>query len=152
MGQLLLPIFPIDTRMITPALGVREVDGSVYYLHSGMPIFSHEQNDLHKFRYITSNFLMQGLCKNVDIVRTFHVSTDSVRRWKKKLIEQGESAFFSEDKRHGHSHKLLPHVLKRIQAKLNKGQSVNSIAKQEGISEGSIRYGVKTGKLEKKTN
>lgn len=152
MGQLLLPIFPIDTRMITPTLGVREVDGSVYYLHSGMPIFSHEQNDLHKFRYITSNLLMQGLCKNVDIVRTFHVSTDSVRRWKKKLIEQGESAFFSKDKRHGHSHKLLPHVLIRIQSKLNKGQSVNSIAKQEGISEGSIRYGVKTGKLEKKTN
>ena len=58
----------------------------------------------------------------------------------------------SEDKRHGHSHKLLPHVLKRIQSKLNKGQSVNSIAKQEGISEGCIRYSVKTGKLEKKTN
>ena len=138
--------------MITPTLGVRELEGSVYYLHSGMPIFSHEQNDLQKFRYITSNLLVQGLCKNVDIVRTFHVSTDSVRRWKKRLIEQGEASFFSEDKRHGHSHKLLPDVVKRIQVKLNKGQSANSIAKEEGISEGSIRYGVKTGKLEKKAN
>ena len=152
MGQLLLPIFPRDTTMITSTLGVRELEGSVYYLHSGMPIFSHEKNDLHKFRYITSNLLLQGLCSNVDIVKTFHVSTDSVRRWKKKLSEQGEAAFFGEEKRHGHSHALLPDVVKRIQEKLNKGQSAYSIAKEEGISEGTIRYGVKTGKLEKKTN
>ena len=151
MGQLLLPIFPRDTKFITPTLGVREVQGSIYYLHSGVPIYSHEKNDLNKFRFITSNFLIQGMCKNVDIVTTFHVSTDSVRRWKKKLSEQGESVFFGEEKRHGHSHALLREVIKRIQKKLNTGQSVNSIAKQEGISEGTIRYGIKTGKLEKKT-
>ena len=142
MGQLLLPIFPRDTTMITPTLGVREVKGSVYYLHSGVPIFSHEKNDFHKFRYITSTFLLQGLCSNVDIVRTFHVSTDSVRRWKKKLSEGGEAAFFGKEKRHGRSHVLLPDVIKRIQERLDKGQSAYSIAKEEGISEGTIRYRV----------
>jgi hypothetical protein len=94
MGQLLLPIFPIDTRMITLTLGVREYDGTVYYLHSGVPIFSHLSDDLTKFRYITSNLILQGLCNNQDIADTFHVSTDSVRRWKKKLSEEGDVAFF----------------------------------------------------------
>lgn len=136
--------------MITPVLGVREENGLIVYFHSGMPIYSHEKEELHKFRYTTSNFLKQGLCKNIDIVNTFHVSTDSVRRWKKVLIDQGEEAFFNTEKRHGRSHKLLPEMLERIQNKINTGQSVNSIAKGEGISEGSIRYGFDTGKLKKK--
>jgi hypothetical protein len=149
MGQLLLPIFPHDTRMITLTLGVREQNDFVYYLHSGMPIFSHEKGDLKKFRYITSNFILQGLCSNQDIVDTFHVSTDSVRRWKRLLSEQGEQAFFIDETRHGWSHKLLPDVLVRIQGKLDKGQSVNSIAKEECLSEGSIRAAIKLGRLKK---
>jgi hypothetical protein len=51
MGQLLLPIFPSDTRMITLKLGVREYDGTVYYLHSGVPIFSHLSDDLIQESY-----------------------------------------------------------------------------------------------------
>jgi len=152
MGQLLLPIFPPDTIMITLTLGVREHNGFVYYLHSGMPIFSHETGDLPKFRYITSNLILQGLCRNQDIADSFHVSTDSVRRWKRVLIEQGESAFFSAESRHGWSHKLLPDVLDRIQCKLDKKQSVNSIAKEEGLSEGSIRAAIKLGRLKKSLN
>ena len=37
--------------------------------------------------------------------------------------------------------------LPRIQGKLNRGQSVNSISEQEDISEFTIRYAIKTGKL-----
>lgn len=117
---------------------------------SGMPIFSHEEGDLNRFRYITSNLILQGLCKNRDIVKTFHVSSQSVHRYKKILSEQGEAPFFSEDGRKGRSHKLLPAVLERIQAKLDKGQSNYSIAKEEGISEGSIRYAIGKGYLKKK--
>ncbi len=149
MGQLLLPIYPRDTRMINMTLGVREHAGSVYYLHCGVPIYSHESNDLSKFRYITSNLILQGLCNNQDIVDAFHVSVDSVRRWKKKLSEEGEEAFFTEESRHGRSHKLLPDVLDRIQGKLDNKQSGYSIAKEEGISEGSIRYALRLGRLKK---
>lgn len=149
MTQLLIPLFPQDTKMIAPHLGVREQDGTVYYLLSGMPIYSHEKEELHKFRFITSNLILQGLCKHVDIVRTFHVSTDSVRRWKKRLEQEGEEAFFSEEKRHGRSYKLVPEVLERIQRKLDKGQSSYSIAKEENISEGSIRYAIGKGRLKK---
>lgn len=135
--------------MITLTLGVREYDGTVFYLHSGVPIFSHLSGDLTKFRYITSNLILQGLCNNQDIADTFYVSTDSVRRWKKKLSEEGDVAFFKEESRHGRSHKLLPPVLERIQGKLDQGQSSYSIAKEEGISEGSIRYAINLGRLKK---
>jgi transposase len=149
MSQLLLPIFPKDTKMITPVLGVVEKDGFVHYLLSGLPIYSHPRDDLTKFRYVTSNLLVQGLCKNKEIVDCFHVSVDSVRRWKKRLSEEGESAFFMPENRHGRSHKLLPSVLEVIQKKLDEGRSVNGIAREEGISEGSIRYAIGLGRLKK---
>lgn len=149
MCQLLLPLFPPDSHLITPSLAVYEHENHVYYLHCGMPIYSHEKNDMNKFRYVTSNLIIQGLCKNSDIVEVFHVSANSVSKWKKKLEDSGESAFFGEEHRHGHSHKLLPAVVARIQKKIDKGQSVNSIAKEEKLSEGSIRYGIKKGLIKK---
>jgi transposase len=150
MIQLLLPLFPTDTQLLTPYIGVREHDGLVHYLLNGLPIYSHVKTDHLRFRYITSHLLLQGLCKNRDVVDLFHVSHDSVRRWKKKLSEVGESAFFGvSDGRHGHSSKLFPDVMERIQSELNKGKSAYSIAKKEGISEGSIRYWIKHGRLKK---
>jgi len=149
MAQLLLPIFPSGTTLITPTLGVFLKGTMVTYFLSGMPIYSHEKHELNKFRYTTSNFIEKGLCKGTDIQRIFHVSIDSIRRWKKKFKEQGEAAFFNEDKRRGQSHKLLPDVLDRIQVELDKGRSVNSIAKGEHLSEGSIRYAISLGRLKK---
>jgi transposase len=150
MSQLLLPLFPADTQLLTPYIGVREYEGFVYYLFNGLPIYNHSATDHLRFRYITSHLLLQGLCKNQDIVDLFHVSHDSVRRWKKKLSEIGESVFFGVcEGRRGHPSKLLPDVLDRIQSELDKGKSAYSIAKKEGISEGSIRYWIKQGQLKK---
>lgn len=149
MTQILLPLFPEEIELITPSLGVGKEDGMVIYFHSGMPIYSHQPEETHKFRFITSNFILQGLCKGTDIQRVFHVSSDSIRRWKKRLSEEGE-AVFQKEKQQRRSHKLTPEVLTRLQDKLDKRQSVNSIAKQEGLSEGSIRYAIKQGRLKKR--
>ena len=43
--------------------------------------------------------------------------------------------------------RMTPIKLKQIQEKLNKGQSVNSIANQEDMYESNIRYYIKTGKI-----
>lgn len=152
MAQLLLPIFPHGTELLTPTLGVFQKDDFVYYIHGGVPVFSHAVTDLKQFRYTTSHLLVKGLCQNVDIVRVFHVSVDSVRRWKQKLSEQGEAAFFGTRLPHNSSHKLLPAVLEQIQHQLDAGKSVNSIAKKAKISEGSIRYAIKQGRLKKTLN
>jgi len=149
MSQLLLPIFPSDTQMLTQAIGVREYNGKVLYLLSGMLIYSHSSDDHLRFRYITSIFLIQGLCKNQDVVDFFRVSSRSVRSWKKKLSEEGEFLFFEEERRHDPPSELQPEILVRIQSQLDKGESVYSIAKKEGISEGYIRYQIKKGNLKK---
>jgi DNA-binding CsgD family transcriptional regulator len=47
--------------------------------------------------------------------------------------------------------KLTPEILLRIQTKINNGQSINSIAKQEGVSNGAIHKAIKSKKLHKNT-
>lgn len=147
--QLMLPLFPKDTRMISKCLGVYEKDSVIQYIANGLPVFSHGSEDLQSFRFITSNFINQGLCKSSEVSRCFCIPVDSVKRYLTKLRKEGESAFFSEEKRKGYCHKIRGSVLEKVQKKLDKGQSVNSIAKEEGLAEGSIRYSIKQGYLKK---
>lgn len=148
--QLRLPLFPAGTKMISDCLGVYEKDGIIQYIANGLPIYAHPKEDLNAFRYITSNFIEMKLCRKVDIQKCFHVSEDFVYRAHKKFVEQGEAGFFGQDRRHGYAHKIVGERKKRIQQKLDKGQSVNSIAKEEGIRESAIRYHLKKGTLKKK--
>ena len=150
--QLQLPFFPKEARLINEHVGVYQKDGLVQYILNGMPIYSHAKDDLNAFRFITSNFICQGLCRKVDIERFFNVSEDSVYRYHKKFKEQGEEGFFGDDARQGKAHKITGQRRIRIQQKLDKGQSVNSIAKEEGVRESAIRYGIKQGYLKKTKN
>ena len=150
--QLLLPIYPKEAWLISDLLGVYEHDGIVQYLVSGMPVYCHPKEDEKAFRFITSNFIHQGLCRNVDVERGFNVSESSVQRNYKIFLEKGEAGFFGEDARHGHSHKIVGERRIRMQEKLDRGQSVNSIAKEEGVREGAIRYAIKQGYLRKKVD
>ena len=147
--QIKLPIFPFDSKMIGDHIAVKQEDYTDYYFHSGMPIFTHEENDLNQFRYITSNFIDRGLCRSVDIERGFHVSSDLVRRSLKKFREKGLGGFVEKDGRRGRAHKMLPDRLARIQKMIDQGYSNVYIAKQEGISERSIRYMLGKGELKK---
>jgi hypothetical protein len=148
--QLQLPIFPKEARLINDHVGVYEKDGIIQYIVNGMPVYSHGSEDINAFRFITSNFIEQGLCRKVDIERFFNVSEDSVYRYHKKFKEQGEKGFFGDDARKGKAHKIVGEKRIRIQEKLDKGQSVNSIGKDEGVRESAIRYAIKQGYLKKK--
>ena len=150
--QLILPLFPREAKLVNEQVGVYEHDGLVQYIVNGLPVYGHSKEDLNAFRFITSNFIHQGLCRKVDIERCFGVSEDTVSRAYKKFVTQGEAGFFGDDARRGHAHKILGERRERIQSKLDKGQSVNSIAKEEGIRESAIRYSIGQGYLKKKSS
>ena len=148
--QLILPIFPTTTAYITSCLGVCRADEIVTYLHCGVPIFSHKEEDHKAFRFISSKFVLQGLCRKVDIAECFHVSSDSVNRYVNKLERLGESGFFKDrDNRKGSCYKLLPAVLERMQGYLEQGKSNSEVARLEGVTEGAVRYALGKGFLKK---
>jgi hypothetical protein len=83
-------MFPKEAQLINEYVGVCEDDNIVQYIVNGLPMYSHTQDDLNAFCFITSNFIEQGLCRKVDIERLFNVSEDSVYRYHKKFKEQDE--------------------------------------------------------------
>ena len=150
--QLLLPIFSPEVKLINPILGIFAKDGIVNYLHSGVPIYSHSETDLKQFRFITSKFILEGLCTRREISNCFGVAYESVKRYASRLSTEGHHFFFNNDDRHGSCYKLLPDVIARMQKYLDKGKSNSEIARLEKVTEGAVRYAIKTGKLKKKNH
>lgn len=85
--QLLLPLFPAEATMINSVIGVQSNGESVYYFNGSMPIFNHKESDIDSFRFITSQLIANGVCKQKDIVACFGVSPISVKRWVKRYRE-----------------------------------------------------------------
>jgi hypothetical protein len=148
--QLQLPIFSTSAKMISDTVGYYKSEGLVQYILNGLPVYAHAEDDLSSFRFFTSNLIKQGLCRKIDINRAFNVSEDSVNRYYKKFEEEGPDGFFGkETKRKSSASKIVGKKVESIQKKLDNDQSVLSIAREEGVSEGSIRYQIRQGVLKK---
>ena len=93
MPQTLLPIFPPGLTFINRQIGFEKKDGRIYYFHGILPVFSHDEDDLESFRFITSQLIVGGNVKQVEIVNAFGISSISVKRSVKRLREKGAQGF-----------------------------------------------------------
>ena len=76
MLQLELPIFHEGTHLITPNIGYQREHGQITYLNGMMPVFTHEIDDTASFQMIVSQFYINGIAKQVEIVDVTLSSTD----------------------------------------------------------------------------
>ncbi len=148
--QMQLPIFPSRTKLINNNIGVFEQKGNVYYLHNGLPIYCHDKNDLNTYRYVVANLVKIGICKPIEISYALGVSTRSIQRYARSLQEKGTDWFFNRKDNRGQCYKLKEELLKSVQEQINEGIPVKQIAQGIGVTEGSIRYHLRKGKLKKK--
>lgn len=147
--QLLLPIFPKDTRMLSSDLGVYEEGGFVYYLHGGLPIHVHDKDNVKRFFFFLCSLIDSGRCKATQAAIVFNINKDAIYQYLKIYREQGEEAFFQAFEKKPRKQKIHGEKLQRIQQMLDNGMSNYAIGKKENISEGTIRYALKEGKLKK---
>jgi len=96
--QTLLPFFPEDITLINMYLGVQKKGDTVYYFNGMMPIFQHHKEDYESFRLFTSQLVVNGNCKQMEIVRCFGVSKESVKRWIKKYKKHNHLRDFCSKK------------------------------------------------------
>ena len=97
--QILLPLFPAEATLINSMIAVQRRAETVYYFNGSMPMFMHNESDIDSFRYITSQLLANGSCKQKDIVNCFGVSPVSVKRWVKRYKKSKELADFVSKKK-----------------------------------------------------
>ncbi len=94
MPQTRLPLFSEDITLINNYIGFQQKENSVYYFNGAMPVFQHPKGDYASFRLFTTQLVVNGNVKQMDIVRAFGVSKSSVKRWVRKYRENGSEAFF----------------------------------------------------------
>ena len=149
MPQMQLPIFPPGLTFINRQIGFEKKEGRIYYFHGLLPVFSHDKDDLESFRFITSQLIVGGNVKQVEIVKAFGVSSISVKRSVKRLREQGAQGFFNKAK--GRSpHILTPDIVEKAQRLLYKGYNPSEAARRLNLKANTVRKAIQAGRLHKK--
>jgi biotin operon repressor len=148
--QMQLPLFPTDTKRINNSVGVREQNGTVYYLHNGSPVFCHEKDDMNSYRYITGNLVVTGLCRCSEIADALGVKRRNIERYAKTLREKGSQWFFNRQEKRGTCYKLDESSLLHAQELIDKDSSVAEAARRVEVTEGALRYHIRKGTIKKK--
>lgn len=146
MPQMQLPIFPRGVEHLTPELAVMCQDGRVAYFNGQMPVFIHPQDDIKTFRMITSQFVVNGNCRQSDITRVFGVASVSVKRAVKRYRQQGVEGFYRKRAVRGPAVLTAP-VLAALQGLLDQGVEVKAAATQLGVKPDTVHKAVRARRL-----
>ena len=146
MGQTLLPIFPLESTRLNEVLSFVKREGTVWYFHGCMPVFSHGEKDYRSFNMYTSQLVVVGQCKQVDIIRAFGVSAISVKRHVKKFRAGGPGIFFQQRSAR-RTTVLTPEVLRRAQEMLNEGKSRHKVSEDLSIKPDTFYRAIHSGQL-----
>ncbi len=65
------------------------------YFCGAQPEFQHAEHDHRSFRMFTAQLICQGVCRQVDVLRAFGVSKNSVIRSVDKYRAGGVKAFYT---------------------------------------------------------
>jgi len=148
--QTKLPFFPSFTKLINSSVGFGEREGTVYYFHSGNPIYCHGIEDRNGYHFVLANLVVNKLCTIKELHEAFGESRKNIERYVKSYREQGAGHFFSRKERRGQCYKMTDSLLSNIQRGLDNGLSIYRIALDNDISESAISYHIKHGNLKKK--
>ena len=98
----------------------------------------------------TAQLVCQGACKQVDVIRAFGVSRNSVRRSIERYSQGGVEAFFRPRKRGGPT-VMTPEVLARAQQLLSAGWGRKEVAEELGVKRDTLVKAIRAGRLTEPT-
>jgi hypothetical protein len=109
-------------------------------------VFQHAENDRPSFQMFTAQLIGQGVCRQVDIMRAFGVSKNSVIRSVNKYRAGGVKAFYAPRATRGAS-VMTPEVTAQAQQLLGAGWSRTEVATQLGLKLDTLRKAIRQGRL-----
>jgi transposase len=146
MPQPLLPLVPDGATPLCDHISVVKEDDAWTYFAGILPVFSHPEDDRNSFRMFTAQLVCNGICKQVDIVKTFGVAPVSVKRAVKQYREQGSESFYQPRRGRGAS-VMTEQVLQEAQELLNQGSSRKETAQALKIKLDTLGKAIQHGKL-----
>ncbi len=146
--QALLPLIADGATRISDVISVVGENGQWTYFCGVQPVFQHAENDRRSFRMFTAQLICQGVCRQVDIVRAFGISKNSVIRSVDAYRAGGVNAFFTPRTPRGAS-VLTPEVTAQAQQLLGAGWNPREVAEQLHLKLDTLRKAIQKGRLTK---
>jgi transposase len=131
--ETLLPLLPDGSTRISEILSVVFEQDKWTYFHGALPIFSHSSNDNNSFRMISSSFICEGVCRNVEVEEVFNVSKSSVIRNVRKYKKYGSRVFFREVKKRKQGKIFTREKIEEAGSLLSLGYTRSQTASQLGV-------------------
>ena len=94
-----MPLLADGATRLSDRISVAREDDRWTYFCGAQPVFHHAQSDSRTFRMFTAQLICQGACRQVDIVRVFGVSKNSVIRSVAKYRAGDVPAFYRRARR-----------------------------------------------------
>ena len=143
-----MPLIADGATRISDLLSVVRENRQWTYFCGVHPVFQHAENDRRAFRMFTAQLICQGVCRQVDIVRTFGVSKNSVIRSVNAYRTGGIGAFYARRATRGAS-VLTPEITAQAQQFLGAGWSPREVAGHLGLKLDTLRKAIQQGRLTK---
>ena len=144
--QALLPLIADGATRVSDLISVVSEKGQWIYFCGAQPVFQHPENDRRSFRMFTAQLICQGVCRQVDVVRTFGVSKNGVIRSVNRYRSGGVNAFYTPRAARGAS-VMTPEVTAEAQRLLGAGESRTEVAERLGIKLDTLRKAIRHGRL-----
>jgi transposase len=146
--QALLPLIADGATRVSDLISVVSEKGQWIYFCGVQPVFQHPQNDRRSFRMFTAQLICRCVCRQVDIVRAFGVSKNSVIRSVNTYRAGGVKAFYAPRATRGAS-VVTPEVTAQAQQLLGAGWSPREVAEHLGLKLDTLRKAIQQGRLAK---
>jgi transposase len=139
-----LPFLPKKIKIISDKLGVVHDDTKVVFYNASGPIYMCDADDKEGIRIAQGMLVSLKLARPKQIASVLGVNTSTVHRnWKK--YQKGGVKAFSKKTSERTPYKMNDKKCDDVQIYLNKNFSIRTAAKKSGLSEGTIRNGLKRG-------
>ena len=145
--QTRLPLVPEGTEILSPDLAVARRDEKILFLNASGPIYSCSEGDRLGQRIAGAIFAELGLASGAALAKGLGVHPSTVCRDRAKFKIQGSARLQPQKRGPRGAHKLHGRILSRTQGLLDQGIAIREIARRIGISEGTVRHGLKTARL-----
>ena len=147
MPQALLPLIPDGATQVNDRISVVQQHGQWTYCCGVHPVFEHGEEDRASFRMFSAQLVCQGSCRQAEIIQTFGVSKNSVKRSVKKYRDEGIESFF-RPRRTRSSNVFTPEVVARAQELLYRGGSPSEVAEELDIKRDTLRKALHQGRIQ----
>lgn len=148
MGQqLILPLIPDGATEINERVCVWRSEERWTYFLGTHPIYAHHGSDQRMFRLVTSLLIDSGACRQVEILRTFGVSKNSVIRSLRKLRRGGGESFFQPRRGRRGGRVLTSEIMENAQRLFQQGCSRREASDELGVRYDTLRKAISDGRL-----